>query len=47
MFYRFGFGRGIEFVCVDTSLDSDDREHHRFFQVPDHFAWLQEAFGRG
>lgn len=47
LFYRFGYGRGIEFVCVDTSLDSDDPEHHRFFQVPDHLAWLQDAFGRG
>lgn len=45
LFYRFRFGRSLELVCVDTSLDSDDPAHHRFFQVPDHLEWLEDAFG--
>jgi len=47
LFYRFTYGRGVEFVCVDTSQDSEDPEHNRFFQVPDHLEWLESAFGDG
>jgi hypothetical protein len=47
LFYRFNYGRDVEFVCVDTSQDSEDPEHNRFFQVPDHLAWLGDAFGDG
>jgi tartrate-resistant acid phosphatase type 5 len=47
LFYRFGYGSNLEFVCVDTSLDSEDPKHNRFFQVPDHLDWLEDAFRDG
>lgn len=47
LFYRFGYGRDLEFVCIDTSQDSVDPEYHRFFQVPDHRDWLDDAFADG
>jgi tartrate-resistant acid phosphatase type 5 len=43
LFYRFGYGKDLELVCVDTSQDSEDPEYHRFFQVPDHKRWLEDA----
>ena len=43
LFYRFGYGNDLELICVDTSQDSEDPEHHRFFQVPDHQQWLTDA----
>jgi tartrate-resistant acid phosphatase type 5 len=47
LFYRFGYGRDLELICIDTSQDSVDAEYHRFFQVPDHEQWLQEALTVG
>lgn len=43
LFYRFGYGRDLELICIDTSQDSEDPEYHRFFQVPDHGRWLEDA----
>ena len=43
MFYRFGFGADVEFVCIDTSLSRELPTEH-FFEHPRHQAWLQEAF---
>src|SRR5680860_1059810 len=43
LFYRFGYGRDLELICIDTSQDSDDPEYHRFFQVPEHQQWLEDA----
>jgi tartrate-resistant acid phosphatase type 5 len=43
LFYRFGYGKDLELICIDTSQDSDDPEYHRFFQVPDHRQWLEDA----
>jgi len=43
LFYRFGYGRDLELICIDTSQDSDDPAYHRFFQVPEHQQWLEEA----
>ena len=43
LFYRFGYGRDLELICIDTSQDSDDPDYHRFFQVPDHQQWLEDA----
>jgi tartrate-resistant acid phosphatase type 5 len=43
LFYRFGYGRDLELVCMDTSQDSEDPAYHRFFQVPDHKQWLEDA----
>ena len=44
LFYRLRYGRDLEMVCVDTSQHSADDRYHRFFQAPDHQAWLAEAF---
>jgi len=44
LFYRLRYGLDLELVCVDTSQDSEDDRYHRFFQVPDHQAWLADAF---
>ena len=43
LFYRFGYGRDLELICIDTSQDSEDPEYHRFFQVPEHQQWLEDA----
>ncbi|HEX6248165.1 MAG TPA: metallophosphoesterase [Nocardioidaceae bacterium] len=44
LFYRLGYGRDLELVCLDTSLDSTDAAVHRYFQAPEHQAWLRETF---
>ena len=43
MFYRFGFGADVEFVCIDTSLARSLRTEH-FFEDPAHHEWLEQAF---
>ena len=43
LFYRFGFGSDLELICIDTSQDSEDPDYHRFFQIPDHKRWLEDA----
>ena len=45
MFYRFGFGADVEFVCIDTSLARDLPTEH-FFENPRHRRWLADAFPR-
>lgn len=47
LFYRFGYGRDLELICIDTSQDSEDDRYHRFFQVPDHARWLGDALSTG
>jgi hypothetical protein len=47
LFYRFSYGRDLELICIDTSQDDEDSDHHRFFQVPDHLTWLEEALSSG
>lgn len=44
LFYRLRYGRDLELVCLDTSLDSVDENVHRFFQAPEHADWLQSTF---
>ena len=44
LFYRLHYGRELELVCLDTSLDSTDEKVHRFFQAPEHQDWLAETF---
>jgi len=46
LFYRFGHGADVEFVCVDTSHASPDEHVDRFFQDPGHLRWLRETFER-
>jgi predicted phosphodiesterase len=43
LFYRFRYGRDLGLICIDTSQDSENPDYHRFFQVPDHLKWLQDA----
>jgi tartrate-resistant acid phosphatase type 5 len=47
LFYRFRYGRDLQLICIDSSEDSTDADHHRFFQVPDHRQWLEDALGGG
>jgi hypothetical protein len=47
LFYRLRYGRDLELVCLDTSLDDGDAGVHRFFQAPDHQGWLAETFAPG
>jgi len=44
LFFRFRYGRDLELVCIDTSQASHDDRYHRFFQVPEHAAWLGHTF---
>lgn len=43
LFYRFSFGRLVEFVCIDTSEAGAFRAE-RFFDEPQHQPFLDEAF---
>ena len=45
LFYRL-HGAGLELACLDTSLDSEQQEIHRYFQAPKHQEWLRSTFGR-
>jgi hypothetical protein len=42
LFYSFGFGADVEFVCLDTSLAEELPVEH-YFEDPKHRAWLEEA----
>ncbi len=44
LFYRLRYGRDVELVCLDTSLDSADEGVHRFFQATEHRDWLRATF---
>ncbi|GAA6526984.1 metallophosphoesterase [Intrasporangium sp. DVR] len=45
LFYRLRYGADVELVCLDTSLDSEQEEIHRYFQAPKHREWLRGTFG--
>ena len=42
LFYRFGYGTDVEFVCIDTSLAEELPVEH-YFEDPKHRAWLEQA----
>lgn len=44
LFYRFRYGRDLELVCLDTSVDTEDDEVHRWFQLERHRDWLRTTF---
>ena len=46
LFYRLRYGAGLELACLDTSLDSEQQEIHRYFQAPQHQQWLHSTFDR-
>jgi hypothetical protein len=43
LFYRFRFGAGIEFVCLDTSKEAFFAGH-RLFELPKHWSFVEAAF---
>jgi tartrate-resistant acid phosphatase type 5 len=45
LFYRFSFGRDVEFVSIDTSKESFFSE--RLFELPKHLDFVQCAFSPG
>ncbi len=45
LFYRVSYGKDLVLACLDTSLDSEEEEIHRYFQAPKHQAWLRQTFG--
>lgn len=46
LLYRFGYGAGVELVCLDTS-EASDLPERRFFAHPRHRRWLDETFAPG
>lgn len=47
LFYRLSYGSSLELICIDTSQDEEDSGYHRYFQVPDHREWLEDALAAG
>ena len=43
LFYRFRFGRDVEFICLDTSKESFFRGK-RLFEYPKHWEFVEKAF---
>ena len=43
LFYRFRFGRDVEFICLDTSKESFFRGK-RLFEYPKHWEWVEQTF---
>jgi hypothetical protein len=43
LFYRFGYGSNIEFVCLDTSKE-DFFRGHRLFEYPKHWEFVECSF---
>ncbi len=47
LFYRFGLGGLVEFVCIDTSLaDELDDDFEHYFDNPAHLEWVRETLRR-
>ena len=44
LFYRLRYGRDVELVAIDTSMDGDNEDVHRHFQAPNHREWLEDVF---
>jgi tartrate-resistant acid phosphatase type 5 len=43
LFYRFRFGRDVEFVCLDTSKEGFFRGK-RLYEYPKHWEWIERTF---
>jgi hypothetical protein len=43
LFYRFRYGRDVEFVCLDTSKE-DFWRRGRLYEYPKHWEWLEQTF---
>lgn len=42
LFYRFRFGRDVEFICLDTSKEGFF-QGKRLFEYPKHWAWIEQT----
>jgi predicted phosphodiesterase len=42
LFYRFGYGRDVEFVCLDTSKENFF-QGKRLFEYPKHHEWIEHT----
>jgi len=43
LFYRFRYGRDVEFICLDTSKEGFFRGK-RLFEYPKHWEWIEQTF---
>jgi tartrate-resistant acid phosphatase type 5 len=43
LFYRFRYGRDVEFICLDTSKEGFFRGK-RLFEYPKHWEWVDQTF---
>ncbi len=43
LFYRFRYGRDVEFICLDTSKEGFFRGR-RLFEYPKHWEWIEQTF---
>jgi tartrate-resistant acid phosphatase type 5 len=43
LFYRFRYGRDVEFICIDTSKEGFFRGK-RLFEYPKHREWMEQTF---
>jgi tartrate-resistant acid phosphatase type 5 len=43
LFYRFRYGRDVEFICLDTSKE-DFWRRGRLFEYPKHWEWIEQTF---
>lgn len=46
LFYRFRFGRDVEFICLDTSKEGFFRGK-RIYEYPKHWEWVEQTFAAG
>jgi tartrate-resistant acid phosphatase type 5 len=42
LFYRFRYGRDVEFICIDTSKE-DFFKGRRLFEYPKHWEWVDQT----
>jgi len=45
LFYRFGLGGLVEFVCIDTSI-ADELDVEHYFDNPEHLQWVRDTLSR-
>ena len=46
LFYRLHYGRDVELVCIDTSMNPADEGGRRYFQDDKHRRWLEKTFAQ-
>ena len=43
LFYRFRYGRDVDFICIDTSKE-DFFRGKRLYEYPKHWEWINQTF---